>query len=213
MAYHTTLMARPPSGGRLDHEVQSLRTRLQHLHHKIEENEAASRREKPQPSQSMQLMIVAPRANPKLSEVVRERREQQRRAVLLARQELSDDRRDSALSQRYDRRILSCQRQINTQQLLTEVRQMRSDWRQEKSQQSSRRHDITSSRIASARSQREQLQQVQRERDARLLYERQLLEEELHRMQHQVHLQKSASRERAEVTTTTVVEHYEAVNH
>lgn len=197
----TTLMARPPSGGRLDHAVQSLRTRLQHLQHKMDEQEAAAMRRPQQLHQSGALTVIprSPRNEVKLSDVVRERREQQKRAVDAARQELNEVRRDSALSQRYDKRIMSCQRLINKQENLSDVRQTRQQWRNEKKHLATQRHDWASERTASARSQRTAAHMLQSERDARLLYERKFLEEELHRLQFNLHQQKSQSRERVEV--------------
>lgn len=197
----TTLMARPPSGGRLDHAVQSLRTRLQHLQHKMDEQEAAAMRRPQQLHQSGALTVIprSPRNEVKLSDVVRERREQQKRAVDEARQELNETRRDSALSQRYDKRIMSCQRLINKQENLSEVRQTRQQWRNEKKHLATQRHDWASERTSSARSQRTAAHMLQSERDARLLHERKFLEEELHRLQYNLHQQKSQSRERVEV--------------
>jgi hypothetical protein len=200
------LIARPPSGGRLDHAVQSLRTRLQHLQHTIDEHEAAAMRRPNQPLGQLTVVPKSPRINePRLSEVVRERREQQKRAVDAARQELSEARRDSALSQRYDKRIMTCQRLINKQENLTEVRQTRQHWRDEKQQRVTQRHDAASERTSSARSQRYATQTCLSERDARMLRERRFLEDELHRLQHNLNQQKSQSRDRDEGNAVGIV--------
>lgn len=193
---HDVLKARPPSGGRLDHQVQSLRIRLQRLQHEVEEGESMGHRR----PNGGQLIIVpcSPRSTVKLSEIVRERREQQKRAVQAARVELAEARRDSALAQKYDKKILSCQRQINTQELLSEVRSSREQWRAEKKNLATQRRDVVAERASSARSQREHIHRVQSEHDSRMLRERRDLEDEIHRLQQQLQHQKaSCPRDRA----------------
>jgi hypothetical protein len=186
---HEALVARPPSGGRLDHEIESLRLRLQRLQHDVAERDKFGQRpHQADDTTKQQLMMYAssPR-QPKLSDVVRDKREEQRRAIASARQELAESRRDGALAQKYEKKILSCQREINKHELLAEVRSLREQWRSEKHHLVSQRHEQLCERVSSARSQRNQLQRLQTERETRLLHEREDLEAQVRQLQQQLH--------------------------